>query len=71
MKILLLIGAYIVILILDSPLLLEKNNKKLLYIYNSLFILGFLISLLQILDLAYINPTKVIEWIVTSILGVF
>lgn len=62
--IILLIVAFILVAIFDFNTLLKGKNKKTLTLYFSLFLLGFGIHLLLILDKTPTSPAIVIEKIV-------
>ena len=64
-----LVVIFIVVFLIDYSSLLNTNkNKKMLITYAFLMILGFTISLLQIIDKAPPSPAIIIESIVNSII---
>lgn len=67
-----LIGVYILIFLFDLPSLIKsKDKKRTIMVYALIFTMGFIISLLQILDKSPITPTIVIEKIFKTVIGVF
>jgi len=64
-----LIAAYIGIIIIDLPVILRCNKiKKTTIIYFCILLIGFILSLLQVIDQAPPSPSDVIAKILDSII---
>jgi hypothetical protein len=57
------------ILLMDIPGLQRAHNKKMIFLYSSIMMIGFILSLLLFLDKAPTAPNRVIGKIVKSIIG--
>lgn len=65
-----LIGSFIVLVLIDMRGLLKVNDKsKTIIVYFLLIAVGFVIGLIQIIDIELLNPSEVIRNIVDVVLG--
>lgn len=65
-----LIGGLIVLVLIDMRGLLKVNEKtKTMIVYFILIVVGFVIGLIQIIDIELLNPSEVIRNIVDVVLG--
>jgi hypothetical protein len=71
MKVIGLIGLFIIITLIDMPAIIKKTEGrwKFLIIYGFIIITGFTISLLQIIKKAPISPSQIIEGIIKGFIG--
>jgi hypothetical protein len=68
MAILALISVYILILAYDTPSILKLKKASLhMILYFTISFIGFVVSLLQIIDKPPISPSKIIENIVKAV----
>jgi hypothetical protein len=64
------IAVFLTIILIDIGALLKTNHKiKTMIVYFSLIIVGFTISILQVIGKAPKNPSIIIEKIVKSIIS--
>ena len=70
MKIFGLIVAFLMIALLDIPYLSNQKNNKFKYIltYAFIIVIGFIMSLLQIIKKVPPSPNKIIESLIKSFL---
>ncbi len=69
---------YIVILVLgftmlalvDFPSILKAKQTQELLVYSSLFILAFVISLLQVMNIDVPSPAKGLEYLIKNVLHI-
>lgn len=68
MQIIGLVIIYLVIVLIDLPLIRKKSSRRLRYIlsYSITASLGFIVGLLQIIDRLPISLARVIEVIITG-----
>lgn len=66
-----MIAAFITIALIDIPSIVKKSKHRVKYIgfYAFILVIGFTISLLQVIDKAPVSPAKVIESIIKRIMG--
>lgn len=71
MVILGIIAAFITITLIDIPSIVKKSKHRVKYIglYAFILVIGFTISLLQVIDKAPASPANVIESIIKGIIG--
>ncbi|MBS4534757.1 hypothetical protein GOQ29_03905 [Clostridium sp. D2Q-14] len=65
--IVLLIVIFFIVIAIDMPYIKKKSSKRIFTIYFSLIVIGFIMSLLQIIDKAPESPVVLIEKIVRYI----
>ncbi|MBS4539332.1 hypothetical protein GOQ27_12725 [Clostridium sp. D2Q-11] len=64
-----LIVIFLILIIIDIPYILKKKSaNRILIVYSLLMIVGFTMSLLQIIDKIPKSPVVLIEKIVTAII---
>lgn len=71
MVILGVIAIFVTITLIDMPSIVKKSKHRVKYavFYAFILVIGFTISLMQVMDKAPASPAKVIETIIKGIIG--